>query len=80
MALAVEQIELLDRLLRAVAFVSLYLLIGFGPGYICGVLAANRFVGKGNQLRMERRLSDIEAAIEHNKQWHPEHERWKKQQ
>jgi hypothetical protein len=78
MALAPDQLEVIARLLRAIAFVILYLLLGFGPGYYLGIFAANRLFGRGNQLRMEKHEDAIEEAIEHNKQWHPDEERWKK--
>lgn len=69
---------LIDVTLRALAFVVLYVFIGFGPGLIVGMLLANRFVGRGKPTFMERHQRDKRLAAEHNAQWHPKHERWQR--
>lgn len=65
-------------ILKTIIFIVLYLIIGFGPGFIVGVMLANWFFGKGRQLRMDKHIASIQQAAEHNKQWHPDHERWQK--
>lgn len=70
-------IDVIAKLLEAGAFIVLYIFIGFGPGFIGGVLLANRIFGRGNPLRMEKHEQAINQAFEHNKQWDPEDPRWK---
>jgi hypothetical protein len=67
----------LSTILRNVAFVLLYFVIGFGPGFVVGVLLANRFTGKDKPMRMEKHNENIQQAGQHNAQWHPDNPRWK---
>lgn len=72
-----ETLAFWARLLRALAFVVLYVVIGFGPGFIMGILLANRLLGKGRPTYMELHEEKMEKAFEHNAQWDPTNERWK---
>lgn len=55
----------------------IYFVIGFGPGFITGVLLANRIFGKNLPLRMQKNKESIKKAAEHNSQWHPNNPKWK---
>ena len=68
--------DVLAIITKILAFIILYLVIGFAPGYYIGILIANRIWGKNNPLRMERHQDTIEQAMQHNKQWHPDDPRW----
>ncbi len=70
--------EVLPLLLRAIAIVILFMIIGFGPGYILGVLIANRTTASNLPHRIDKHEEDIRKAEEHNKQWNPEDPRWQK--
>ena len=70
-------VEIISSLIRAVAMVLLYFAIGFGPGFIIGLLLANKLFGKNLPLRMEKNMDSIKRAAEHNSQWHPNNPRWK---
>lgn len=67
----------LPPILRALIFIVLYVVVGAGPGFIIGLLLANRFFGEG-PIYMDDHRAKIKLAIEHNAQWHPKNERWKK--
>jgi len=67
---------LLPFLIRNAAFIVFYFIIGFGPGFISGVLLANRLFGEGPTL-LDTHLANIKKAAEHNAQWNPKNERWK---
>lgn len=67
----------LAAILRNVAFVLLYFVIGFGPGFMVGVLLANKFAGKNNPIRMDKHNENIKKAGQHNSQWNPNNPRWK---
>ena len=69
-------ITLIATLLKTLAFIVLYVFIGFGPGFIVGLLLANHIYGKNHPVRMDIHNDNIEKAIEHNKQWHPDNPRW----
>jgi hypothetical protein len=68
--------ELIATITRIVATLFIYFVIGFGPGFIIGLLLANRFAGKKHQLRMEKQMQSIQKASEHNSQWHPNNTKW----
>lgn len=71
--------ETVATILRALILVVLYVVIGFGPGFIIGVMLGNRFGGGYKHLtRMDQSKESLEKAARHNAQWHPDHERWKK--
>lgn len=70
-------ISLLVTILKLIILILLYLLLGFGPGFIIGLMIANRIFGHGKPLRMDSHNLNLAKAAEHNKQWHPEHEKWK---
>lgn len=69
-------IGLIAELLRSLVIILMYFVIGFGPGFIVGVLLANRFAGRSNPLRMEKQQQSIQKAVEHNSQWHPNNPKW----
>lgn len=67
----------LPPIMRALTFIALYLMVGAGPGFILGLLLANRLFGAG-PIYMDDHQAKIKQAIEHNAQWHPRNDRWKK--
>ena len=67
---------LLVTLLKLAVYIVLYVLIGFGPGFIGGVLLANFLFGREKPLRMEKHQQSILKATEHNKQWDPHADKW----
>ena len=73
-------LETVATVFRALTFVVLYFIIGFGPGFIIGVLIANRMLGdRSKPTRLAEHELAIKRAVEHNAQWHPGHDRWKKE-
>lgn len=72
-----ELLEIIAKILEGLATVLIYFAIGFGPGFIVGVLLANRVFGKKLPLRMEKNIESIKKAAEHNSQWHPNNPKWK---
>ncbi|MDA1168936.1 MAG: hypothetical protein O3A36_01200 [bacterium] len=72
-----EILDTIAKLLDVLVTVLIYFIIGFGPGFIVGVLLANRIFGKNLPLRMEKNIESIKKAAEHNSQWHPDHPKWK---
>ena len=74
----IEVITAWARVLRAIAFVILYIFIGFGPGFIIGIILANRILGKGQPTYHDLYQERKKKAFEHNAQWDPANERWKK--
>ncbi|OGY30936.1 MAG: hypothetical protein A3C02_00425 [Candidatus Andersenbacteria bacterium RIFCSPHIGHO2_02_FULL_45_11] len=69
-------IETIASILNSFAVILIYFVIGFGPGFIVGVLLANKFSGKNHPLRMEKQNQNIQKAAEHNSQWHPNNPKW----
>lgn len=72
-----EILDTIATLLDVLVIVLMYFVIGFGPGFIVGVLLANRVFGKNLPLRMEKNIESIKKAAQHNSQWHPDHPKWK---
>ncbi|HLC49277.1 MAG TPA: hypothetical protein VJI96_02750 [Candidatus Andersenbacteria bacterium] len=70
-------LDTLSSLVEVLGIVLLYFVIGFGPGFIVGLLFANRVFGKNLPLRMEKNIASIKKATEHNSQWHPSNPKWK---
>jgi hypothetical protein len=70
--------EIIALTIKWIVLIFVYLLVGFGFGFIFGVLIANRIFGKGKPLRMDSHNNALRKAAEHNKQWNPQHERWQK--
>ncbi len=70
-------IQLSADIVRVTAFILVYFVTGFGPGFIAGLLLANTLFGKGMPLRMEKHEEAIRKAAEHNSQWHPDNPKWK---
>lgn len=68
--------EIILILLQTLLFVVLYFFLGFGPGFVIGILIANRLFAPGQATYMEVHEEKKKAAAQHNAQWHPTHERW----
>ena len=73
----IEFIEISTIIIRLIAVVTLYFFLGFGPGFIIGVLLANAITGRGKPLLMDVHAETVKRAGAHNSQWHPDDERWK---
>lgn len=69
-------ITIIAALVRSFAIIVIYFITGFGPGFIMGVLLANRLAGRNNPLRMDKQKQNIQKANEHNSQWHPNNPKW----
>lgn len=69
-------LELVRGILRGLAFVLLYFFIGFGPGFVFGIVLANWMVARGKPNIMEDYDEAKKLAAQHNSQWHPDNERW----
>jgi hypothetical protein len=70
-------IDTLANIVQILAIALLYFVIGFGPGFILGLLIVNRIFGKNLPLRMDKHASNMQKASEHNSQWHPDNPKWK---
>jgi hypothetical protein len=68
----------LDWLYLAALFIF-YALTGLGPGFIIGMLIGNIFAVRDEKSIMQKQYEAIGHASRHNRQWHPTHERWRKQ-
>lgn len=66
-------------LLRLLALVLVYALLGFGPGVILGILVANRLAGYNKEVFMNEGTKKIQKAEKYNEQWNPGHKRWRKE-
>lgn len=73
----IDLIQNIEQLLQILIYVLLYLFIGFGPGFILGIVIMSRIIGKNNPYIMEVHEEAKAQATEHNKQWHPDDPRWK---
>ncbi|MEO6077780.1 MAG: hypothetical protein ABIP54_03265 [Candidatus Andersenbacteria bacterium] len=73
----INSLDSIASILRNIAFVLLYFVLGFGPGFVVGVLLANRFTGKDKPMRIDKHDENIQKAGQHNAQWHPDNIRWK---
>lgn len=71
-------LEIVVVLLNGLGFVALYVIVGFGPGFIMGMLLANRIFAKGQPTHLETHQQAIKHAAQHNAQWAPSNERWQK--
>lgn len=71
-------LEVLITLLQTFAFIVLYFFLGFGPGFVFGIVLANWFFAPGQATYMEMHAERKKAAAQHNAQWHPAHERWQR--
>lgn len=63
-------------ILQSFGFIMLYFVIGFGPGFIAGILLANALFGRGLPTHKDSHAAGGKKAFEHNAQWDPNHERW----
>lgn len=70
-------LEVFSSILRSLALIILFIVVGFGPGFILGIIIANRVFGRGQPNYMQSYKQAVKDAAEHNRQWHPDHERWK---
>lgn len=71
-------LEIVVLLLNSLGFVALYVIVGFGPGFIMGMLLANRLFAQGQPTYLETHQQAIRRAAQHNAQWAPSNERWQK--
>lgn len=71
-----ELLRVLTALLKTLAYIILYVLIGFGPGFVIGMVLANRFLAPDAPRRMDMHNDNIKRAGEHNSQWNPDNPRW----
>lgn len=76
MAIELSDIDFVANIFRNSAFVILYLFIGFGPGFVFGILLANRIWGRGEPSQKQISEEGVEKGIAHNQQWHPDEDRW----
>lgn len=75
--ISIDLVHAVEQILQIFIYILLYLFIGFGPGFILGVIIMSRIVGKNNPYIMEVHEQAKQQAAEHNKQWHPNDPRWK---
>ncbi len=71
-------IEVLAALFRALSFVLFYLIVGFGPGFVLGLVIANELFARGQPSYLDTHEENKKRAAQHNAQWTPSHERWQK--
>ncbi|MEX2054550.1 MAG: hypothetical protein WD972_00070 [Candidatus Andersenbacteria bacterium] len=71
-------LDIIVRLSEAFAFVVLYAMLGFGPGFVIGMVLVNTFFAKGQPTYMDTHEENKKLAAQHNAQWTPSHERWQK--
>lgn len=71
-------LEIIARIFQAFALVTLYGMLGFGPGFVTGLLTANAIFGRGKPIYMDLHKQAIKNAAQHNAQWHPSNEKWRK--
>jgi len=76
--MVIEQahVELAATIIRNIAWIFLYFFIGFGPGFIVGILIANRVWGRGRPSLMDVHRHHAAEATDYNKQFDPKHPRW----
>lgn len=65
-------------ILHTLAYVLLYVIVGFGPGFVLGMIVANTLFGRGQPTYMQLHEENKKRAAQHNAQWAPSHERWQK--
>ena len=70
-------LETIARIMQALSFIVLYGILGFGPGFVAGLLAANWVFGRGKPVYMDLHKQAIKDAAQHNAQWHPSNEKWR---
>lgn len=69
-------VELTDALLHAFGYIFLYIYLGFGPGFILGLLTANWLFGRHFPAYYQLHKKAAGEAAQHNTQWNPANERW----
>lgn len=65
-------------LFNFIAYVLFYFLTAFGSGLVIGFIISNIVKGRGNPTYMQLYREGAKAAAEHNSQWNPANERWRK--
>ena len=70
--------ETIANLTQAIGLAMLYMITGFGPGFALGILLGNITGGRGKDPLTRQHSRAMREAAEHNAQWSPAHERWKK--
>lgn len=69
-------LEIIAAAIQALALVVLYVFVGFGPGFVAGIMLANFIFARGKPTLMEKHKQTARDAAQHNAQWNPSHERW----
>ncbi len=77
MLASTDIILLIIKIFKEIFVVVFIAFMGFGPGFLLGMLLANRIVGRGFPMKFETHMENGRKAGEHNKQWHPDSEKWK---
>lgn len=72
-----ETISIIEIVLRSFAFIVLYFFVGFGSGFVVGLLLANAVIGREKPILFKTHKDNIRNAAQHNAQWNPSHERWR---
>jgi len=71
-------VEVVILAMRIAGFIALYVFIGFGPGFVIGLMLGNFVFGRGKPTLMQKHDDNKESAAQHNAQWDPAHEKWQK--
>ncbi len=69
-------LEIISIVLRSLAIVAVYGIVGFGSGFVTGIVLANTILARGKPNIMEDFDEAKKLAAQHNAQWNPSHERW----
>jgi len=69
---------IVSKIIQTFALITLYFILGFGPGFVAGLLTANTLFGRGKPVYMDLHKEAIKKAAKHNAQWHPSNEKWRK--
>ena len=65
-------------ILQTLAYVVLYAITGFGPGFFFGIIAGNIIGARGKSSITDKYTQNLKNAATHNAQWHPSHNKWHK--
>ena len=63
---------------QALAYVVLYSITGFGPGFFLGIFVGNIVGARGQPSITDKYTKNLKDAATHNAQWHPSHNKWHK--
>jgi hypothetical protein len=65
-------------LAQTLGLVIFYAIAGLMPGVAIGLMLGNRLAARDKETLMEKHVTNIRRAEEHNAQADPAHERWQK--